>query len=129
MRRALVVGAMAVAMAALAAEPQRDRHVVIVSLDGFPASALSNPDLPLPNLRKLAAEGAVAAAMRPVNPTVTWPNHTSIVTGVGPERHTVVYNGWAVRQGEGSRSPSSRMFRRMTWSALRRSTTRHMARG
>ena len=38
----------------------------------------------MPTLRKLAAQGAVAKGMRPVNPTVTWPNHTSIVTGVTP---------------------------------------------
>ena len=41
--------------------------------------------------------------MIPVNPTVTWPNHTSMVTGVRPERHTVLYNGWAVRGAEGER--------------------------
>ena len=36
--------------------------------------------------------------MRPVNPTVTWPNHTSIVTGVTPARHGVLFNGTLIRQ-------------------------------
>ena len=74
-----------------------DRHVVLISLDGFPAWALDDPQLPVPTLRGLAARGAIAAAMRPVNPTVTWPNHTSLVTGVTPAKHGVLYNGSLIR--------------------------------
>jgi predicted AlkP superfamily pyrophosphatase or phosphodiesterase len=74
-----------------------DRHVVLISLDGFPASALDDPQLPVPTLRQLAARGATAASMRPVNPTVTWPNHTSLVTGVTPARHGVLFNGSLIR--------------------------------
>jgi predicted AlkP superfamily pyrophosphatase or phosphodiesterase len=47
----------------------------------------------VPTLRKLAASGAIATAMRPVNPTVTWPNHTTLVSGVTPAKHGVLYNG------------------------------------
>jgi hypothetical protein len=36
--------------------------------------------------------------MRPVNPTVTWPNHTSMVAGVGPARHGVTFNGLLIRE-------------------------------
>jgi predicted AlkP superfamily pyrophosphatase or phosphodiesterase len=79
----------------------RSRHVVVISLDGFPAYALRDPTLPLPVLRKLIGEGAAAEAMKPVNPTVTWPNHTSMVTGVPPAEHGVIYNGLPVRGGEG----------------------------
>src|ERR1700760_4759988 len=60
----------------------KDRVVVVISLDGFPAYALKDPRLPIRTLRKLASEGAVAESMQPINPTVTWPNHTAIVTGV-----------------------------------------------
>lgn len=73
-------------------------HVVIISLDGFPASALEDSRLPLPNLRRLAARGAVAKGMRPVNPSVTWPNHTTMVTGVHPAKHGVIFNGVLVRE-------------------------------
>jgi hypothetical protein len=31
--------------------------------------------------------------MQPVNPTVTWPNHTSMVTGVAPAKHGLIANG------------------------------------
>jgi predicted AlkP superfamily pyrophosphatase or phosphodiesterase len=79
----------------------RDRYVAILSLDGFAAYALNDPLTAVPTLRALVRDGARAEAMVPVNPTVTWPNHTSIVTGVRPEQHSVLYNGWAVRGGEG----------------------------
>ncbi len=78
--------------------PGAGNHVVIVSLDGFPGWALDDRYLPVPTLRRLAAQGAVAKGMRPVNPSVTWPNHTSIVTGVTPARHGVLFNGLLVRE-------------------------------
>jgi predicted AlkP superfamily pyrophosphatase or phosphodiesterase len=73
-------------------------HVVIISLDGFAGWALDDPYLPLPTLRRLAERGAVARGMRPVNPTVTWPNHTSMITGVTPAKHGVLFNGMLVRE-------------------------------
>jgi predicted AlkP superfamily pyrophosphatase or phosphodiesterase len=73
-------------------------HVVVISLDGFPGWALEDPYLPVPTLRRLAAAGAAARTMRPVNPTVTWPNHTSMVTGVTPAGHGLLYNGLLVRE-------------------------------
>jgi predicted AlkP superfamily pyrophosphatase or phosphodiesterase len=75
------------------AHDKKDRVVVVISLDGFPAYALKDPRLPIPTLRKLASEGAIAESMQPVNPTVTWPNHTAIVTGVDASQHHVVFNG------------------------------------
>ena len=71
--------------------------MVVISLDGFPAYALNDPRLPIPTLRKLAREGAAAAAMQPINPTVTWPNHTTMVTGVDASRHQVLFNGLLTR--------------------------------
>ena len=66
---------------------------MLISLDGFPSWALDDPYLPVPTLRRLAARGAVARGMRPVNPTVTWPNHTTLITGVTPAKHGVLFNG------------------------------------
>jgi predicted AlkP superfamily pyrophosphatase or phosphodiesterase len=67
--------------------------VVVITLDGFPARALADPRLPMPALRALAAKGAVALAMQPINPTVTWPNHTALITGVDASKHHVMANG------------------------------------
>jgi predicted AlkP superfamily pyrophosphatase or phosphodiesterase len=81
---------------------QETRLVVLISLDGFPAQALGDPRLPMPTLRKLMAEGTTAESMRPVNPTVTWPNHTAMVTGVSAASHQVLFNGTLVRRPDGS---------------------------
>ena len=78
--------------------PPNSDHVVVISLDGFPAFAMDDPYLPVPTLRRLAAAGASARTMRPVDPTVTWANHTSMVTGVTPAQHGVIYNGLLIRQ-------------------------------
>ena len=77
----------------LQAETQKRPIVVVISLDGFPAYALDEPRLPIPTLRKLAREGIIASSMQPVNPTFTWPNHTSLVTGVDASQHQVLFNG------------------------------------
>lgn len=75
-----------------AAQP-RAPTVVVISLDGFPAYALENEKLPIPTLRRLMKEGASAGRMTTINPTVTWPNHTTLVTGVDARRHGVLFNG------------------------------------
>ena len=90
-----------VAAAAPLAAANKDRHVVLISLDGFPAYLWRDESIPLPNLRKLAAEGTAADALTIVNPAITWPNHTSMVTGVTPRHHGVLYNGLVTRQGPG----------------------------
>lgn len=89
--------------ALLSIEPQRGaaargNHVVIISLDGFPGWAMDDPRLPVPTLRRLASRGAIARGMRPANPSVTWPNHTTMVTGVTPAKHGVLFNGLLVRE-------------------------------
>jgi len=76
----------------------RGDHVVVISLDGFAGWAVDDPYLPLPTLRRLAGSGAIAKSMRPVNPTVTWANHTSMITGVPPAGHGVIFNGLLVRK-------------------------------
>jgi predicted AlkP superfamily pyrophosphatase or phosphodiesterase len=72
--------------------------VVVISLDGFPAYSLDDASLPIPTLRELMRTG-VSARMSTVNPTVTWPNHTTLVSGVQPAEHGVLVNGTIVRTG------------------------------
>lgn len=77
----------------------KDHHVVLISIDGFPAEMWHRPDLPVPNLRRLAAEGAAAEAMTVTNPSSTWSSHTSMITGLSPRRHGVLFNGQVVLKG------------------------------
>lgn len=80
------------------AEPAKDNHVILVSIDGFPAYLWHDPTLMVPNLRKLAADGASAKALTVSNPSITWINHTTLVTGVEPRKHGVLFNGLLVRK-------------------------------
>ncbi|HRH97847.1 MAG TPA: alkaline phosphatase family protein, partial [Prosthecobacter sp.] len=68
----------------------KDHHVILISIDGFPAWMWNDPSLQVPNLRKLAAEGASTKAMTVSNPSITWINHTTLVTGVTPAKHGVI---------------------------------------
>lgn len=99
-RSALLLFLLAALVPMASAQPQNDgpaaTHgpiVVLITIDGFPARALDDPRLPMPTLRRLEADGAHADGMQPVNPTITWPNHTSLITGVDASGHHVVANG------------------------------------
>ena len=81
----------------------KHKTIVVISLDGFPAYAMDDPRLPIPTMRMLAREGVVAASMQPVNPTVTWPNHTALVTGVDASKHQVLFNGLLTRPDRAGR--------------------------
>lgn len=70
------------------------RHVVLISVDGLAADYLLDPKVHMPTIRRLAREGASAEGMRCVFPTVTWPTHTTLVTGVHPARHGVLANSY-----------------------------------
>ena len=83
---------------AVAQTPTQQRMVVVISLDGFPAYALDDPKLPIPTLRRLIREGAIAR-MTTVNPTITWPNHTAMITGVRSDEHGLLANGTIVQTG------------------------------
>ncbi|MCU1235534.1 MAG: type phosphodiesterase/nucleotide pyrophosphatase [Candidatus Solibacter sp.] len=86
------------AVPAFSQAPAAQRMVVMISLDGFPAFALDDPKLPAPTLRRLIREG-VTARMHTINPTVTWPNHTALVTGVRADEHGLLVNGAIVPTG------------------------------
>lgn len=101
-RRAFVSTALLPLAAPLAAAPAAKRMVVVISLDGFPSYALDDAQLPIPTIRRLAREGASAQAMLPINPTVTWPNHTAMVTGCDASRHLLLYNGILSRSSAGA---------------------------
>ena len=79
--------------------PAKDRIVLLISVDGLPAWMWKDPTLVIPNMRKLAADGAVAERMTVSNPSITWINHTTLVTGVSPRKHGVLFNGLLVREG------------------------------
>src|SRR6185503_3490579 len=78
----------------------KDRLVVLISVDGLPADAFKDPKISMPTMRRLAEEGATSEGMRCSFPTVTWPNHTTLVTGVHPARHGVLANSYFDREAQ-----------------------------
>jgi len=69
--------------------------LLLVSIDGLRPSDVANADdeqLKIPNLRRLMAEGVYATGVKGVLPTLTYPSHTTILTGVSPARHGISGN-------------------------------------
>jgi predicted AlkP superfamily pyrophosphatase or phosphodiesterase len=69
--------------------------VVLISIDGLKPEYLLEADsrgLKIPHLRALLARGAHASGVVGVVPTVTYPSHTTLVTGVAPARHGIITN-------------------------------------
>jgi predicted AlkP superfamily pyrophosphatase or phosphodiesterase len=64
--------------------------VILISLDGFRYDYIDR--FPVPTLRRLAAEGVRAQSMIPAFPTLTFPNHYTLVTGLRPESHGIIAN-------------------------------------
>lgn len=79
---------------ALPATPPDDRLVVMISVDGLAQYYFDDPKAEMPTIRHLAAEGARAKMLKASMPTVTWPNHTTLVTGVTPAKHGVIGNSY-----------------------------------
>jgi arylsulfatase A-like enzyme len=69
--------------------------VLVVSLDGLDARYLLKRDeygLKIPTLRRLMSEGVWARGVVSVYPSVTYPAHTTLVTGAVPSRHGIYGN-------------------------------------
>jgi predicted AlkP superfamily pyrophosphatase or phosphodiesterase len=73
------------------AQHQLDKpHLVLVSIDGY---RWDYPDIHVtPAISRIIAEGMRAERLIPVFPTLTFPNHYSIATGLLPARHGLVAN-------------------------------------
>ena len=66
--------------------------LILVSIDGFRADYLDRGLSP--NLAALAAGGARAERMIPSFPSITFPNHYTLVTGLYPDHHGIIANGF-----------------------------------
>ena len=72
--------------------PAQEKHVVVVTIDGFRPNFYLEDKWDTPNLKEMKREGAHAHGVDGVFPSVTYPSHTTIVTGVYPARHGIFYN-------------------------------------
>jgi predicted AlkP superfamily pyrophosphatase or phosphodiesterase len=76
-----------------AAAQEAKHYVVLVSLDGFRYDYAQKYDAK--HLQAIAKEGASAPdGMIPSYPSITFPNHYTLVTGLYPEHHGIVANSF-----------------------------------
>ena len=67
-------------------------YLVIFSFDGFGWDYIDS--FPSPNLHLIASQGVRAKSLIPSFPTVTFPNHYSMVTGLYPDHHGIINNNF-----------------------------------
>ena len=80
----------ATALATAPATATAAHPLLLISLDGVNPQYLGRGDTP--NLDRLAAEGVQAQWMNPSYPSLTFPNHYTVVTGLRPDHHGIVHN-------------------------------------
>jgi predicted AlkP superfamily pyrophosphatase or phosphodiesterase len=70
------------------------RHVLVISVDGMGSGYYISPPpgIAIPNLRRLMSQGSFAEAVEGVYPTVTYPSHTTLITGRMPAEHGIYTN-------------------------------------
>ena len=71
------------------------QHAIVISIDGMKPESYTDPDahgLKIPTLREIVRDGASSDGVQPVMPTVTYPSHTTMMTGVNPGTHGIVAN-------------------------------------
>ena len=70
--------------------PASPSTVLLVSIDGLRADVVGSGTMP--TLDRIAREGVHAHWMNPSYPTLTFPNHYTLVTGLRPDHHGVIHN-------------------------------------
>ena len=93
MKSALLIGSallMGALPSAALAEP-----VLLISIDGLQPDDVIEAEkrgIDIPNLKRFITQGSYAQGVRGVLPTVTYPSHATLLTGVSPSRHGIVAN-------------------------------------
>ena len=94
--RALLVAAVIVLPGSAAAQqPVQTPLLLMISIDGLRPDYVTAADAhgaKIPNLRRFLTDGAFAQGVVGVIPTVTYPSHTTLITGVSPATHGIFGN-------------------------------------
>ncbi len=72
--------------------PPRERILILVSLDAFRWDYMEK--FHATNMSRLASEGVHAKKLIPMFPSMTYPNHQTIVTGWRPAHHGIIHNNF-----------------------------------
>ena len=114
-RLALLIAVLATVIATLAGPhaQTRDPIVILISFDGWRWDYTDRARVP--NLKALAARGVRAKELIPSFPSLTFPNHYTIVTGLYPGHHGIVSNTMATPSMPRKFSMSSNEVRNAAW--------------
>ncbi len=91
MKKALLLFCIACCISALVLA-QSAKYVILISIDGSRPDFYKENSWGTPNLHQLKSAGVYADGARTVFPSVTYPSHTTIITGAMPATHGVYYN-------------------------------------
>ena len=75
----------------------RAQHVFIISFDQGDPALIQRSDMP--TFHEMAAAGARTWSAYTVVPSLTLPSHTSMLTGVGPQVHQILWNAYEPDKG------------------------------
>jgi len=94
MRHGMIAAGLALAAFAMGSGAQA-RPLLLISIDGLRPGDVIEAEkrgLKVPNLRRFLKEGAYAEGVTGVLPTLTYPSHTTLITGASPAKHGIVNN-------------------------------------
>ena len=93
---------------------QNEPYVILISFDGFRWDYSERGITP--NLDSLKKYGTHASSLKPSFPTKTFPNHYSIVSGLYPENHGIIFNSFTNPQSkERYRIGNSKQVKNSEW--------------
>jgi predicted AlkP superfamily pyrophosphatase or phosphodiesterase len=76
----------------MAQGPAVVKHVIVISVDGFRPDFYLDSSWQAVRIRELMAGGTYTLGENSVFPSMTYPSHTTMVTGVQPAVHGIYYN-------------------------------------
>ena len=107
----------------IAQEKAKSEHVILISVDGFRPNFYQEMKWPAPNLKMMAKNGVSSDGVRGIYPSVTYPSHTTLITGAFPVNHGIYYNSPFEEKGQtGKWYWESNLIQTETlWDAVRKS--------
>ncbi|MEE1885146.1 ectonucleotide pyrophosphatase/phosphodiesterase [Pedobacter flavus] len=85
-------------------EQQKKPYVILISADGFRHDFIEKHNAI--NLKRLSEKGVRANSMSPSFPSLTFPNHYTLATGLLPQNHGIVNNNFYDKKLKVKYSPS-----------------------
>ncbi|HEY3331109.1 MAG TPA: ectonucleotide pyrophosphatase/phosphodiesterase [Capsulimonadaceae bacterium] len=82
---------------ALPKPPSGIQHVIIVSFDGGKPAVIHDANMPV--IKSMADGGAYTWEAQTIMPSITLVSHTSMLTGLAPAKHKILWNEWKAERG------------------------------